>query len=162
MKIFDRFFKKEKDSNLSVLVVEPLDSKDFDVCEKCHGNSRKVWGYLHRGEQTEAAYFVEWTLGRVAEQGAHIDLIIGRWGDKSQRSDRFAVSLEFRHTETGPWFMLIDSEQRDISHSELVGKSMARENVIGTPLAKKVFEMVDAIWLCDERITEIKCSTANK
>jgi hypothetical protein len=32
---------------------------------------------------------------------------------------------------------------------------LARAEVIGTPLAKQAFELVDAIWLRDERIAEI-------
>jgi hypothetical protein len=119
-----------------------------------------VWGFLRRGGRVEAAYFVEWTRGNVAGHGAHVDLIIGRWGEGAGRADRFAVSLEYRHTETGPWFMVINAGTRDVSRSELVGRALSREAVVGTPLAKQVFELVDAIWLGDDRIDEVRAGAA--
>jgi len=64
-------------------------------------------------------------------------------------------SLEFRRTEKGPVFTVVDSKHRPVAASELVSKSLARSQVIGTPLAHAAFEYVDAIWLQDERIAEL-------
>ena len=154
--MLERLLGKKRGATAPGLVVEPTEGKDFGPCPCCGGITRRVWGFLYREGQAEAAYFVEWTLGHVARHGAHVDLIIGRWGEGAGRSGRFAVSLEYRHTETGPWFMVIDAGSREVSRSELVGRSMSREEVIGTPLAKQVFEMVDAIWLNDDRIEEVR------
>jgi hypothetical protein len=118
--------------------------------------SRTVSGYLHRGSATEAAYFVQWTLGQVDRHGAHFDLIIGKWGEGTTASDRCAVSLELRRTDSGPAFMVIDSVQRPVGSSDLVARALSRSEVIGTPLASAAFEMVDAIWLQDPRIAEVK------
>jgi hypothetical protein len=51
--------------------------------------------------------------------------------------------------------MVIDSGGRPFASSELAGKSLAREDVVGTPLAQLAFDVVDAVWLQDERIAEI-------
>jgi hypothetical protein len=51
--------------------------------------------------------------------------------------------------------MVVDSSHRPVAASVLVGKALARSQVIGTPLARAAFECVDAIWLHDERIAEI-------
>jgi len=117
--------------------------------------SRTVWGYVYRRGRAEAAYFVRWTLGGVHRHGAGVDLIIGRWGEGAGPADRSAVSLEYRIDKGPPAFMVIDSADRDVANSELVGKSLARSEVIGTPLAQTAFDIVDAIWLQDERIAEI-------
>jgi hypothetical protein len=91
----------------------------------------------------------------VDRHGANFDLIIGKWGTGALRSDRCSVSLQFRRTEQGPSFMVIDSEDRPVASSELVGRSLARSDVVGTPIAQVAFDIIDAIWLQDERIAEI-------
>jgi hypothetical protein len=136
------------------LRIEPTGSKDVGPCECCGGRSRTVWGHAHGPAGTVAAYFVQWTLGQVDRHGAHFDLIIGTWGD-ADRSDRVSVSLECRRTDNGPAFMVIDSGRRPVASSDLVGKSLAREEVVGTALAQVAFDIVDAIWLQDDRILEV-------
>jgi hypothetical protein len=111
---------------------------------------------VHKGEVGEAAYFVHWTLNRVAHHGAHFDLALGQWGDASSSQDRFAVSLEFRRTEQGPQFMVIDAATRPIAQGDVVGRTLRRDEVIGTPLAKQAFDIIDAIWLQDPRIEELR------
>jgi hypothetical protein len=133
-------------------VIEPDGSRDFGPCECCGDNSRTVWGLIHRENRTEAAYFVHWPLGKVAEKGAHIDLILGPWGEGTERADRYAISLEFRQ---GLGVRIIDATARDIVRHSLVGRGLAREDVIMTPLAQEVFEIIDAIWVQDQRIAEV-------
>jgi hypothetical protein len=76
------------------LSIEQAGSTDLGPCSCCGHDTRRVWGYVSRGPLMEAAYFVEWTLGRVAEDGAHFDFVVGRWGDGASRADRSAISLE--------------------------------------------------------------------
>ncbi len=135
--------------------LEPTGEKDFGPCECCGRMSRSVWGALHEGDRTEAAYFVQWTRGGVPDHGAYFDFIIGKWGDQASAADRVAVSLEFRQTENGPEFMVIDSEGRSVSRSPLVHRGLSRAEVIGTPMAKRVFRMVDFVWAQEGRIAEI-------
>src|SRR5262245_28532805 len=139
---------------MSELRIEPSGSKDFGACDCCGGHSRTVWGYAHGPAGTVAVYYVQWTLGQVDRHGAHFDLIIGNW-DGADRSERSSISLEFRRTDQGPSFMVIDSQGRPAASNSLVGKSLSREEVIGTPLAQVAFDVVDAIWLGDDRISEI-------
>lgn len=144
-----------KDAEPPSLQVEPTKTKDFGPCPCCGGNSRTVWGFVHRGNPTEAVYYVQWTLGQVARHGAHIDLIIGSWGDESSPKDRVGVSLEFRRTERGPEFMVIDASSREKYFGDLAAQILSRTEVIGTPIAQRAFEIVDAIWVQDDRIIEI-------
>jgi hypothetical protein len=142
------------------LQVEPTDAKDIGPCECCGSMTRRVWGFVHRGEATEAAYFVQWTTGAVERHGAHFDLIIGSWGDSAGRSDRIATSLAFRRTPNGPSFMVIDADDRDVAKSDLVGRALRREDVLGGPIAQQAFDIVDAIWLHDPRISELTADAA--
>ena len=132
--------------------IEPDGSQDFVPCECCGDNSRTVWGLVHRENCTEAAYFEHWSLGKVAEKGAYINLILGPWGGGTERADRYAVSLEFRQ---GFGVKIIDASVRNIARHSMVGRGLAREDVIMTPLAQEVFEILDAIWTEDKRIDEV-------
>jgi hypothetical protein len=114
-----------------------------------------VWGYVRRGDSIEAVYYLSWTLGQVPRHGAHLDLIIGRWGEETTGKDRIGISLEYRLTERGPEFMVIDASSRKKQFGELAAQLRCREEVIRTPLARRVFDIVDAVWLLDDRINEI-------
>jgi hypothetical protein len=118
-----------------------------------------VWGYVHSGQSTLAAYFVHWTLGHVPDRGANIDLIVGPWGDNTSSDDRCAVSLAYRQLDTGPSFMVINAAERDIAKSSLVGRALNRSEVIGRPIADDVFAICDAVWLQDPRINELHDNT---
>ena len=137
------------------ITIEPAGSSDFERCECCGDSSRTVWGFVHRDGEAHAVYYVHWTLGKVAERGAHFDLILGRWGDAATRSERYAVSLEFRHTEGRPGFMVIDATERASKHQALVARGLRRNEVLGTEVAARAFEVIDAVWLGDERIAEV-------
>ncbi len=141
------------------LTIETAGSSDFGPCGCCSANSRTVWGYLHRGDVAEAAYFVQWTLGQIERHGANFDLIVGKWGDGTSRNDRSAISLEFHWTDRGPAFTVVDSLHRPFASSDLVGTVLSRDEVVGTPLAQLAFEFIDAIWLHDERIGELTTVT---
>lgn len=139
--------------------VELLDLSHYS-CECCGDDSHTARGFVHDEDGgATAAYFVHWTLGKVDTHGAMFDLIVGTWGDGTSAADRSAVSLAFRIGPQGG-FMIVDAEGRSVAESELVGHVLSREDVVNTPLAKRVFEIVDAIWLQDRRIAEIVESAA--
>lgn len=51
--------------------------------------------------------------------------------------------------------MVIDASSRPAVRNELMGLALAREAVVGTPIAEVAFAIVDAVWLHDSRIGEI-------
>ena len=144
---------------MSDITIEPTGSHELERCECCHARSRTVSGCVYRAGAPDAMYFVHWTPGKVAELGANFDSILGRWGDGASREDRCAIALEFRMTERGPGFRVIDSAARPVARSELVGRALGRADVVGTEWARLAFELADAVWLHDERIREISGPT---
>jgi hypothetical protein len=137
------------------LRVEPTDSGNFGPCACCGSETRRVWGFVHSPSGTAAAYFVQWAVGRVADHGALFDLILGDWGEGAAAADRVLVTLDYRLTETGPAFMVIDSAGRPAARSELVGRALARADVVGQPVAGQAFPVADAVLAGDERIVEL-------
>ncbi len=137
------------------LRVEPTESRDFGPCPCCGSQTRRVWGFVHSSAGTVAAYFVQWAVGRVHDHGALCDLILGRWGEGTTAAERVLVTLDYRLTDTGPAFMVIDSAGRPAAGSDLVGRALARAEVVGQPIAAEAFAVVDAVLAQDGRIAEL-------
>jgi hypothetical protein len=109
-----------------------------------------------------AEYAVHWTLGHVAEHGAHFDLTLNAWQDDTQRPEHCSVSLYYGLID-GVWgFMLIDSADRPVATDSLVTRALNRDDVIGHPLAEDVFMICDVISLKDARITELLDTMPNQ
>src|SRR5262245_58702006 len=94
------------------LEAEPDGSADLGPCPCCGNMTRRVWGFIRTPKATLAAYFVQWTPGRVKDHGALFDLIVGRWGEGASAADRVAVTLDYRLLDDGPGFMVIDATGR--------------------------------------------------
>src|SRR6185503_16066828 len=89
-------------------------------CDCCGNESRCVWGMVHDGGATLAAYWMHWTVGHLSEPGASLDLVLGRWGDDATADDRFAVALMHRQQADGtPSLMVIDAAGRPMSDGDL-------------------------------------------
>jgi len=124
-------------------------------CECCGTTTRRIYGYVHRDGATVAAYFVGWTKQK-PDHGAAFDLIIGKWGEAATKQDRCAVALDFHIKDASPAFMVVDAHGRLKAGSELVSAVLRRLDVIGTPFAPQVFALIDAIYLGDPRLDEIR------
>jgi hypothetical protein len=94
----------------------------------------------------------------VAEHGAHFDVVIGMWGDGTTAADRASVALEFRQTDSGPAFMVVDA--KELGGDDLAPRPMPRSLVVGTATAEAVFRIVDAVWLQDGRLKELRDAAA--
>jgi hypothetical protein len=104
---------------------------------------------------TCAIYYIQWTAG-AANHDVNIDLIIGPWGEGADPANRILVSVLYRPAGDGGSFMVIDANERLSSKSSVCGRAARRDEVIGTGFATEVFALVDAIWLTDLRVEEVK------
>jgi hypothetical protein len=137
------------------LEIDPDHQRTFGPCECCGNMTQRVWGNIYEGEAAVAVYYVEWTPGH-DEPPATFDFIVGPWGDASSREQRKAVCLHFKKLESGPSFMVVDATNRPVGKSDLVAEALRRDQVIGHPIAQKIFALCDAIWLDDPRIDELR------
>jgi hypothetical protein len=124
------------------------------TCDCCGRTSRTVWGDISAADQTLAVYYVQWAVGS-ADHNPNFDLIIGTWGEGADPKRRCLVSLVYQPRHQGG-FMVIDGESRPANTPSLCGRALKRAEVIGTALAKEAFQFVDAIWLHDSRIAEVR------
>jgi hypothetical protein len=138
------------------LVVEPDGETQSGPCPCCGTWTKTLWGFIHRGDETIAAYYVSWTLGHTKVEGATFEFIIGQWTEESAAEDRQLVALAYRMTPKGAGFMVIDAKKQERGDDELVSKALKRSEVIGTPLAAEVFALGDAVCLDDPRLAELR------
>jgi hypothetical protein len=134
--------------------IEQEKTQDFGPCDCCGSMSRLVAGFVTRDGESYAGYQVHWTLGQVERHGATFYIILGYWGESTLAEDRYAVALRYRCDAEATGFMVVDAQTAVASHP-LVGRALTREEVIGTPLAQEMFDVIDFIWLYDDRILEI-------
>ena len=130
-------------------------NESVGTCACCGNTSKTIWGYVGTPEQTGAVYYVHWTAGS-AQHPPNFDLIVGPWGEGAEPKNRRLVSLLFQPSRSGGSFMVVDSESRPANHPKICGRALKRTDVVGTPFAKEVFELVDTIWLQDPRLSEVK------
>jgi hypothetical protein len=131
---------------------------DCGPCECCGDISRLASGLVRRDDEPYAAYQVHWTNKQIARHGAEFYIILGEFGEGTTALDKFAVALHLFVESDKFGFMVVDADQTPISSHPLVGHAMPRASVINTPLAEEVFDLVDAIWLEDENIAEVRDS----
>src|SRR5262245_47798120 len=100
-------------------------SRESGPCECCGHTTRTVWGFVRRGGDAHAIYYVRWAVGGVGKHGAMFDIILGEFGDGSEATDRYAVTLEYRLTYPGPGFMVVDATKSPVAENSLVGKALS-------------------------------------
>jgi hypothetical protein len=124
-------------------------------CDCCGRQSKTIWGDLSDTAGTKAIYFVQWTVGG-PEHLPNVDLVLGPWGEGSEPTDRMLVSLAYQPRQGGGSLMIVNGEGRRADDRRVCGRALVREEVIGLPLASEVFLLVDALWLTEPRISEIR------
>ena len=125
------------------------------VCDCCGTTTKRVWGLVRQENASIAAYFASWTENK-PDHGATFDLVLGTWGESTTPKDRYAVALDFRIIEGAPQFMVVDPEQRATLYSELASTALRRAEVIGTVIAPQVFAIVDAVYIGESELDEIR------
>ena len=138
------------------LHVELAGEKWPTVCDCCGNETKAVWGYVYRHDVALAAYFVQWTSNK-KEHYPNFDFLVGTWGDDNIR-DKKLISFVYNATHrAGGSFMAIDSSNRPAAKSDLCSRALSRNEVVNDrDLMGLATEMIDAVWLGDPRIEEIR------
>ena len=127
---------------------------DPTPCECCGKTTRGVSGWIEDSDKTLAAYLIHWTQSS-KEHDANFDLIFGKWGAEATPNDRSVASFAYRPSENS--FMVVDSRTRPAGQCNQVALfPLTRDEIVGTPLASYLFGLLDAVWLQDPRITDIR------
>jgi hypothetical protein len=117
-------------------------------CSCCGTDTVATRGKLVNGSRQIAAYLVKWTV----DQPSHGMIWLVSF--RSERNEDLVVCLRYFFEEGS--FMVRGLGDETWTPEELEGYSrlLDRDEVIGTPLAERVFAMVDEIWLTDPHVLE--------
>lgn len=138
------------------LRVEPGGENEATRCECCGRVSRTVWGYVYEESGPIAAYFVQWTR-HAAEHLPNLDFLVGTWGDDSVHDKRLVSWVFDPKQGSGGSFMVVDGTARPAAGSNLCSQALTREQVVGdSHLLELAKSMIDAVWLGDPRIEEVR------
>ena len=122
-------------------------------CDCCGFESRTVWGNVNARDTTIACYYVHWTRGQ-PEHKPNLDFLIGSWEDGAP-DDRVLVS--WLYSASHNQFMVVDSAARPAATLKLCSNALTREQVLSDPeLLQQAKDALDAVWLGDSRIDEVK------
>ncbi len=122
------------------------------LCDCCGNSTTRIWGWLHTLDATVAAYYVTWTDGK-PDHGASVEIIFGEWGEGADSTRRTYALIRYDQLAAHGSFMVQDATDDMLT---LAAHKLARLDVIGTPLAPHIFSMLDAIWLGDNRLLELR------
>lgn len=138
------------------LRVEPAGESWPTVCDCCGNETRTVWGYVYKLNVPLAAYYVQWTSNN-KEHYPNFDFLVGTWGDDSVR-DKKLISFVYNATpKDGGSFMAIDSSGRPAARSDLCSVALNRDDIVNNvDLMGVATNMIDAVWVGDPRIDEIR------
>ena len=128
---------------------------EFGPCECCAGLSRSATGMVRRNGDPYALYRVHWTANQIARHGAEFYIVLGRMGEGTTAADKIGVAVHYFVDADRSGFMVVDAAKTPIASDPLIGRAMSREDVVDTYLSQEVFDLLDAIWLNDENISEI-------
>ncbi|AVO45651.1 hypothetical protein C6569_11565 [Phreatobacter cathodiphilus] len=78
---------------------------------------------------------------------------MGEWGDGTTPDDRFLLSMLFRRAANS--FMVVDAAPGLEKFKDLAARAVSRDQVIGYPVARYAFMIVDAIGDDDPRVADL-------
>jgi hypothetical protein len=126
------------------------------VCPCCGSQTERTSGLVETNGIPIAGYLVKWTVG---------DPTHGmRWlislPDASGQQVCVDMAYSFEHTS----FMLRDRGEYQWAPDEIAdaGDMLDRADVVGTPLAERVFAIADEIWVSDRYVREFVALTGKR
>ncbi len=138
--------------NWEDLILEE-ESFSLGICECCQNETASVTGFLYDKFDNWVAYNVCYTKG-VPDHGAEFTLITGQWGEGSSPNDRYVIVLDY-YPNSG--FMVAENcFERKGQIVSAATNFVDRDGVIGTDFASTLFMIVDAVYMKETRLNEIR------
>ena len=114
----------------------------FRKCDCCGSKTQKVTGTAYLDVESEALYIGRWTVGQPEHGMAFLILPNG-----------VGAFVSLLYSFENESFMVVGEDGTDWYLGEHSMPILDRDEVIGTPLAGKVFEFIDEIWLHDKAVS---------
>ena len=123
-------------------------------CACCGRDTHVFRGFVFRDQNAFAIYLAAYTDGH-PEVGTSMTLSIRGWGDGADRTEKEAVNLHWHNTPTGPGCQVIEPEEAHFRpNPEFLGPMLTREQAMISGRAAEAFQIADAIWSSDARLSK--------
>ena len=123
------------------------------VCPCCGSDTACTRGEVENEGQRIARYLIKWTVG---DPSHGMGWLISLPEKKSGSEVSISLGYSFEHGS----FMVrnVGDYQWNANDLKGFGDMLDRDEVIGTPLAKRVFAIVDDIWSTDSYVQDFVAS----
>ena len=136
------------------VVVLP-DADEAVACECCKGPARRVEGRLLRHEAELGRFSVRWRPGVRAHPARHV-LYLGDWTRGRADHPPSVAAADYPGGADAGFRLLDDTPVLLRALGPWRPRYIRRADAIGLPLGERLFAMLDAIHVKDQRLAEIR------
>jgi len=140
------------EKNWQSLLVEE-DGRSTGLCDCCQNETISLSGFVSTESESLAAYFIAYTNGQ-PDHGAEFTFVVGKWGEEAMAKDRFVIVMH--HFPEKGFMIDRNIEEKKANMRELASNFLNREDIIGSRFADTLFSIVDAVYMKDSRLDEMR------
>lgn len=135
--------------------LEFLDEVDADVGQECGPTSTHTRGLVQFAEETCLRYLIAWHHDNPGERSMWCYELADDWDDPE--SPRSVACLMYGLMDDGKTaFSVVDAGNDFVRRYFPNHTCLARNQIMGTEMAKELFQITDFIWENDDRIAPIR------
>lgn len=131
-------------------LIEFMGERDSSPCECCGEITTGIWGRAFLENSEVALYYICWTKNEYEQKGATYNIIYRNY-DKENRQDAM-IAIDYFNNDNGVGFGILDAETNNLINTSQKLIKLDRDEILGMPFEPKLWALVDAIFLNDNRI----------
>lgn len=128
------------------------------ACPCCGRRSSLAWGGVSSNDAVCAVYFVHWH-GTAPDHPAHVDLIVGPWGQDGGGEHRL-LALRYLPRLGGGELVVIDGATRPAAEPPLCAEALTPATLAAAPDADHIQAMLAALWMSEPAVAELRALDA--
>jgi hypothetical protein len=132
-------------------LVRPWEETKTFPCADCGAAATRVAGDVLADGTVRAVYRMTWVESH-PERRAHLAIGLGSWDQRASRADRHLIELQVWHRDRYPSLTVIDSPSHREFVDNVLGIGLRRDQVVGTPVGRELFEITDQVMFHDPRV----------
>ena len=125
------------------------------ACPCCGRHSRLAWGGVSSTHVVCAVYFVHWSCA-APDHPAHVDLIVGPWGQDGSADERRLLALRYLPRPGGGELVVIDGASRPAAASLVCANVLTEATFAAAPDAGRIQAMLAALWMNEPAVAELR------
>lgn len=129
------------------------------ACPCCGRRSSLAWGGVSSADAVCAVYFVHWH-GAAPDHPAHVDLIVGPWGQDGCAGERRLLALRYQPRPGGGELVVIDGASRPAAAPPLCAHALTADTLAAAADADRIRAMLAALWMNEPAIAELRALDA--